>query len=89
MRQPYETIFGPLRNHWVFKRHLHGEVPDWDGLMADPDLDSLSSGEVTLLWIGLAIWNGDRTARIADLAGLDRTTRLRVLAGLAQPNVLL
>jgi hypothetical protein len=35
------------------------------------------------LWIGLAVWNGDGRARIADLAGLDRNTRLRVLSALA------
>jgi len=82
MRQPYETLFAPWRAHWMLGRYLQDDVPDWEGIMADDRLDSLSSGEITLLWIGLAIWNGDRTATIADLAKLDRNTRLRALAAL-------
>lgn len=84
MRQPYATLFAELEQHHVLGRHLAlRDVPDWEAIMADPELDSLSSGEVTLLWIGLAIWNGDRTATIADLGKLDHKTRLRVLAALA------
>lgn len=83
MRQPYATLFAGLEGHWMLGEYLAGDVPDWDGIMADPAKDSLSSGEVTLLWIGLAIWNGDRTARIADLAAVDHKTRLRILAALA------
>jgi hypothetical protein len=82
MRQPYETLFGAWREHWLLGPHLQGDVPDWEGIMDARQLDSLSSGEITLLWIGLAIWNGDRTATIADLAKLDRNTRLRALAAL-------
>lgn len=82
MRQPYATLFAGYENHWLLGPYLQGEVPDWDGIRTDDQRDSLSSGEVTLLWVGLAIWNGDRTARIADLADLDRKTRLRVLAAL-------
>lgn len=82
MRQPYEALFGAWRDHWLLGPHLQGDVPDWDGIMADPRLDSLSSGEITLLWIGLAIYNGDRTATIADLALLDSSSRSRVLAAL-------
>ena len=82
MRQPYETLFAPWRDHWALGPYLQGDVPDWDGIMADDRVDSLSSGEVVVLWIGLAIWNGDRTATIADLGKLDRNTRLRVLAAL-------
>lgn len=84
MRQPYATLFAGYDQHPILGRHLaFRDVPPWDEIMTDPDLDSLSSGEVTLLWIGLAIWNGDRTAAIADLAKLDHKTRLRVLAALA------
>ena len=85
MRQPYATLFAGYEQHHVLGRHLaFRDVPEWDAIMADPELDSLSSGEVVLLWVGLAIWNGDRTATIADLAKLDRPNRLRVLAALAQ-----
>lgn len=86
MRQPYETLFAPWRDHWMLGPYLQDDVPDWEGIMADDRLDSLSSGEITLLWVGLAIWNGDRTATIADLAKLDRNTRLRALAALGVSN---
>jgi len=91
MRQPYETIFAPFRNHPILKPYFQGEVPDWQRLFSDaetlsPELDLLSSGEVTLLWVGLAIWNGNRTATVADLGKLDRSNRLRVLSALALPN---
>jgi hypothetical protein len=82
MRQPYATLFAGFEDHWFLGPYLRSDVPDFAGIMSDDRLDSLSSGEVTLLWIGLAIYNGDRTARIADLAELDRNTRLRVLSAL-------
>lgn len=84
MRQPYATLFAGFHDHWLLGPYLIDDVPYWDGIMNDPRLDSLSSGEITLLWIGLAIWNGDPTAKIADLKKLDRPNRLRVLAALAQ-----
>lgn len=84
MRQPYATIFAGLEDHWLLGPHLHGDVPNWEGIMNDRRLDSLSSGEITLLWIGLAVYNGDETAKIADLKKIDRRTRLRVLSALAQ-----
>lgn len=83
MKQPYETLLGGYRDHWALGRYLRGEYPNWDGIMSSSKIDSLSSGEITVLWIALAVWNGDKTARIADLAKLDRPTRLRVLAALA------
>lgn len=83
MRQPYATLFAGLEEHWVLGPYLQGPEPDFAGIMDDEHLDSLSSGELTLLWIGLAIWNGDRRATVADLAKLDHSNRLRVLAALA------
>lgn len=82
MREPYETLLGPYRDHWLLSRHLRGRVPDWAGLASEDLLGRLSSGEVVMLHIGLAIWNGDRTARIADLALLDFEHRRRALAAL-------
>lgn len=83
MRQPYASLFAGFEAHWLLGQHLQDDVPDWDGLMPDGRPDPrLSSGETTLLWIGLAIWNGDQTATIADLAKVDRNTRLRILAAL-------
>lgn len=84
MRQPYATLFAGFEDHWMLGKHFAGTVPDWDGIMTDPSLDSLSSGEITLLWVGLAIHNGDRTATVADVVRrLDTTNRRRVLAALA------
>lgn len=89
MRQPYETLLGQFRDHWVLAPYLQGEVPDWHKLFRDsenlvPELDSLSSGEVTLLWIALALWNGNPTARFADLRKLDQSNRMLVAAAVAQ-----
>jgi hypothetical protein len=85
MRQPYETLLGQFRDHWALAPYLQGDVPNFDGIMASSKLDSLSSGEITLLWVALAFWNGDRTARVADVVKmLDRPNRMRVAAALGQ-----
>jgi hypothetical protein len=85
VRQPYATLFAGWEDHWALGRYLQGDVPNWDGIMASSKLDALSSGEITLLWIGLAFWNGDRTATVADLVKvLDRPNRMRVAAALTQ-----
>lgn len=82
MKQPYATLFVGFEDHWLLGPYLAGDAPDWDEIMSLDKLDCLSSGEITLLWIGLAMWNGDRTARVADLVKLDRNTRLRALSAL-------
>ncbi|MGH9002122.1 MAG: hypothetical protein ACRDYV_03235, partial [Acidimicrobiia bacterium] len=83
VNQPWATLFAGYENHWFFKRHLAGHVPDWAAIMGDPDRACLSSGEAILLSVGLAILNGDRTATISDVIdGLDRAHRNRVLAAL-------
>lgn len=82
MREPYETLLGCYRDHWLLWPFLDGDVPDWSGIMGAGPLGQLSSGEVIVLHVALAVWNGDRTARIADLAGLDESTRRRVLDAL-------
>lgn len=77
MREPYRTLFRGYENHWVLATYLTGDEPDWEGLAADDRLEALSTGEKILLGIagGFA---GDRTARFADLAGLDSSHRVRV-----------
>ena len=82
MREPYETLLGQFHDHWFLWRFLQGDVPDFAGLAAADPLGRLSSGELILCQIALAIWNGDRTARIADLAVLDTDQRARVLDAL-------
>lgn len=82
MREPYETLLGEYRDHSFLWRFLEGETPDFVGLAAADPLGRLSSGELIVCQIALAIWNGDRTARIADLGALDTDTRARVLDAL-------
>lgn len=82
MREPYATLLDPYRDHWLLAPYLTGDVPDFAGIAAADPLGRLSSGELVVCQIALAIWNGDRTARIADLAILDPDTRFRVLMAL-------
>lgn len=82
MREPYETLLGCYRDHWFLWPFLDGDVPDFAGIMQAQPLGVLSTGELIVLHVALAIWNNDRTARIADLAGLDELTRQRVLDAL-------
>lgn len=83
MRAPYAGLFAGWESHALIGEHFLGEVPDWAGIMESPWLDSLSSGEITLLWVGLAIYNGDRTATVADVVRrLDTPNRRRVLDAL-------
>lgn len=82
MREPYETLLGPYRGHWLLGPYLWEEVPDFAGLAADERQFSLSDGEVVVWTVALAIRNRDETATIADLWRLDANTRLRVLRAL-------
>ena len=82
MREPYRTLFGPLADNPVIARHLTGETPDFSKIYGDA-YHMLSSGEQIIVDIALAIYNGHREARIADLARLDSTTAARVLAALS------
>lgn len=83
MREPYETLLGQYRDHWLLWPFLGGDVPDFAGITSAGPLGSLSTGELIMLHIALAIWNGDRTARIADLAQLDNDHRRRAVGALA------
>lgn len=83
MREPYASLYAGWEDHALIGGHFAGVVPDWDGIMNSPWLDSLSSGEITLLWVGLALYNGDQTATVADVVRrLDTPNRRRVLAAL-------
>lgn len=79
MREPYEVLLGHFRNHWLLWPFFDGDFPDFAGIDGVEPLGKLSSGELILLHVALAIYNGDRTARVADLAGLDHPNRARVL----------
>lgn len=77
MRDPYRTLFAGYENHWLLSHYLLGDEPDWEGLVLEEKIDGLSRGEKILLGIAGA-FAGDRTARFADLAGLDNEHRIRV-----------
>lgn len=82
MREPYETLLGQYRDNWFLWPFLAGEVPDFPGIMNAGPLGSLSTGELVMLHVALAFHNGDRTARVADLAGLDDPNLRRVIDAL-------
>ena len=82
MREPFETLLGQYRDHWFLWPFLEGDIPDFAGIAAADPLGVLSSGELIMCQIALALWNGDRSARIADLAVLDAENRGRVLVAL-------
>lgn len=82
MREPYETLLGDYHDHWFLGKYLDRDVPDFAAIAAADPLGRLSSGELVLCQVALAIWNGDRAARIADLAVLDPQHRMRVIRAL-------
>ena len=49
MKEPYATMLGPLRDHWIIGEYLTEDEPDWSGLVTDDRMDSLSVGEKVLL----------------------------------------
>lgn len=78
MREPFETLLGQYRDHWMLWSFLEDDTPDFVRLAATDCLGALSSGEIVMLNVALAFWNGDRTARMSDLAILDDDNRRRV-----------
>jgi hypothetical protein len=82
VRAPYETLLGQFHDHPIIGPHLDGDFPDFVGMAAGDLWRRISSGELIMLNVALAIWNGDRAARIADLANLDIENRIRVVRAL-------
>ena len=79
MREPYETLLGQYRDHWLLARYLEGYEPNWSGLAGEDRLTDLSRGELLMVHVAWAFYNGDPTARVADLATLDDENRERVI----------
>jgi hypothetical protein len=79
MREPYETLLGQYRGHWLLWKYLEGYDPDFAGLSGEERLKDLSRGEQLMVNVAWAFYNGDPTARVADLAILDDTNRERVI----------
>lgn len=83
MIEPYETLLGQYRQHWLLWPFLEGDLPDFAGIAACDCLGALSAGELAMLHVALAFWNGDRTARLSDvLITIDTSNRARVIAAL-------
>lgn len=79
MREPFETLLGQYRDHWLLWSFLEDDVPDFAGIAACDMLGALSAGEMIMLHVALAFWNGDRTARVAQIIeGLDDANQARV-----------
>lgn len=80
MREPYETILGQYRSHWLLWKYLQDPLePSWSGLAGEERMADLSRGEQLMVAVAWAFYNGDPTARVADLAILDDENRARVL----------
>ena len=79
MREPYETLLGQYRDHWLLWKYLQDHDPDFSGLAGEERLSDLSRGEQLMVNVAWAFYNGDPTARVADLAILDDENRLRVI----------
>lgn len=78
MRDPFEIILGPYKDHEILGRHLQGEEPNWSGLATDEKVDWLSSGEKIMLRVAAAFAGRDYTVLMADLGDVDATCRMRV-----------
>jgi hypothetical protein len=49
VRQPWETLLGQFRDHWMLAEFLHGDVPLIGAIKADERWWSLSSGEQAMV----------------------------------------
>ncbi len=83
MTEPYETLLGQYRDHWFMHAFLTGDVPDFWPIIQHHSFDALSTGEQVMVMVAFALWNGDGSARIADLQKIDAVNRRRVIDALA------
>jgi len=81
MNEPYETLLGWLKENPVIGRYLQDEMPDWPTIWTEA-MPMLSSGERTMVQIALSMYNGNGTARVADIFSLDKSNQKRVLDAL-------
>lgn len=51
MKEPWETLLGHLRGHWMLNDYLHCEVPNVKAIQLDERWWSLSSGEQALVMV--------------------------------------
>lgn len=77
MKEPYETLLGQYREHWLLWKYLQDDEPDWPGLAAEELVGALSTGEFLMLHAAYA-FRGDDTFKLCDLGKLDYENRARV-----------
>jgi len=84
MNEPYETLLGQYRDHWLLWQFLQDDTPDWVGIANCGRLESLSMGELVMLHVAKAFHDpNDRSAAFGDiLRWLDVDNRWRVLRAL-------
>jgi hypothetical protein len=81
MQEVYETLLGHLRDNPVMSEYLENDLPDWQEIWTEA-MPKLSSGEKILVEIALAMYNGNGTARFADIFQVDRPNQQRILHAL-------
>jgi len=74
MREPWRTLFEGYDDHWLLAAYLQGDEPEWGAMLADPKIDSLSTGEKILLDVACSF----RTT----FHRLDRAHRVRIAQAL-------
>lgn len=80
----YEELLGHMKENAVIGEFLQEETyPQWDEIYKGGRFLMLSSGEQVLVNVGLALYNQNRDARLADLFKIDRTNQQRVLNALS------
>lgn len=83
MQDIYEELLGHMHDSPVIGRYLTKDIPDWQNLLNDETMSMLSSGESVLVYIALALYNGDTTARFADVLRVDSENQRRILDALS------
>lgn len=78
MREPWHTLFHGYDDHWLIGQYLGPDEPDLDALLADERIESLSSGERTLIHTACSF----RPFRDGSFYALDRPHRVRIAMAL-------
>lgn len=82
MQEVYEELLGHLKENPVIGKYLQGDLPDFSNIWTEA-IPSLSSGEKVMVEVALAMYNGNGTARFADIFQVDRPNQRRILNALA------
>ncbi len=81
MQAVYEELLGHLKDNPVIGKYLTGDVPEWSDIWTEA-MPMLSSGEKLMVQVALALYNGNGTARIADIFSVDQKNQERILHAL-------